>query len=122
MVIDDAGWLREQVDELTETQEMRRAHPWAVDDAPADYVDSQLRAFSGSKFRSLVSRASGRSARTALKPIGTASPMGSARRASPIWRVLWQSAAASRPQLIVNLRPSRSTLSAVSRMVFFAVM
>ena len=45
--IDDAAWLRAFVERLTGTQEGRRAHPWAVSDAPADYIDTMLRAIVG---------------------------------------------------------------------------
>lgn len=46
-VIDDTGWLRRQVVDLTAMQEGRRAQPWSVDDAPADFIDAQLRALVG---------------------------------------------------------------------------
>ncbi|MCU0969681.1 MAG: FMN-binding negative transcriptional regulator [Rubrivivax sp.] len=45
--IDDAPWLRELVGRLTDHQESARATPWAVDDAPADYVQQMLRAIVG---------------------------------------------------------------------------
>ena len=46
-VIDDAVWLRRLVGELTERHEGQRAAPWKVDDAPADYIDTMLRAIVG---------------------------------------------------------------------------
>ncbi|MFJ2992061.1 FMN-binding negative transcriptional regulator [Pandoraea sp. NPDC087047] len=46
-VIDDAAWLRRLVGDLTQSQEQGRAAPWAVEDAPADYVDSMVRAIVG---------------------------------------------------------------------------
>ncbi|MCC6948262.1 MAG: FMN-binding negative transcriptional regulator [Bradyrhizobiaceae bacterium] len=46
-VIDDAGWLRKNVDELTRAREHARPVPWNVDDAPPDYVAAQLRAIVG---------------------------------------------------------------------------
>lgn len=46
-VIDDAAWLRAQLDELTLAQETHRPSPWAVDQAPADFVAQQLRAIVG---------------------------------------------------------------------------
>ncbi|NUZ04481.1 FMN-binding negative transcriptional regulator [Piscinibacter koreensis] len=46
-VIDDPAWLRRLVTRLTERHEGTRAAPWAVDDAPADYVDALLRAIVG---------------------------------------------------------------------------
>jgi transcriptional regulator len=45
--IDDAEWLRRLVTRLTERHEAGRAAPWAVSDAPADYVDTMLRAIVG---------------------------------------------------------------------------
>ena len=45
--IDDAGWLRTLVGRLTERHESRRAAPWAVTDAPPDYIDTMLRAIVG---------------------------------------------------------------------------
>jgi transcriptional regulator len=44
---DDPEWLREAVTLLTDLHEGRRAEPWAVTDAPAAYVDQQLRAIVG---------------------------------------------------------------------------
>ncbi|MEO8756789.1 MAG: FMN-binding negative transcriptional regulator [Devosia sp.] len=46
-VFEDAGWLRTQIDELTRSQESARHEPWAVSDAPARYVDAQLRGIFG---------------------------------------------------------------------------
>lgn len=43
----DADWLREAVTRLTETHEGSRDEPWAVSDAPADYIDKQLKAIVG---------------------------------------------------------------------------
>jgi transcriptional regulator len=44
---EDPEWLRAAVTLLTEQQEGGRAEPWAVTDAPAPYVDKQLRAIVG---------------------------------------------------------------------------
>lgn len=46
-VHDDPEWCRAAVTLLTELQEGSRAEPWAVTDAPATYVDKQLRAIVG---------------------------------------------------------------------------
>ena len=46
-VIDDAGWIRQQLDELTASQEAGRPHPWKVSDAPADYIEKMLGAIVG---------------------------------------------------------------------------
>jgi transcriptional regulator len=41
-VVDDVGWLRSHVEALTQEHEERREAPWAVGDAPADFVDQLL--------------------------------------------------------------------------------
>ena len=46
-VIEDAGWLRKFVGGLTDRFEAARAQPWAVTDAPEDFVAMQLRAIIG---------------------------------------------------------------------------
>ena len=43
----DEAWLAQQVEELTRTLEQRRDKPWAVQDAPADFVAMQRRAIVG---------------------------------------------------------------------------
>ena len=45
--VDDREWLRAFVTRLTDTFEKDRAEPWKVTDAPADYVDAQLKAIVG---------------------------------------------------------------------------
>ena len=46
-VIEDAGWLRAQIEALTGLMEAPRAEPWAVSDAPAPFVGSQIRGIVG---------------------------------------------------------------------------
>lgn len=46
-VFKEADWLRTQVESLTDQQETSRNEPWAVTDAPADFVDRQLRGIVG---------------------------------------------------------------------------
>lgn len=46
-VIHDTEWLRTNVERLTRAHESERAAPWAVDDAPPEYVAAQLRAIVG---------------------------------------------------------------------------
>ena len=51
-VIDDAGWLRSFVEQLTDRHEARRqqatgAAPWKVSDAPAAYIDRLVKAIVG---------------------------------------------------------------------------
>jgi transcriptional regulator len=43
----DPEWLRAFVTRLTSAHESGREHPWAVTDAPPDYIDGQLRAIVG---------------------------------------------------------------------------
>ncbi len=45
--IDDAKWVRDLVERLTQTHEAQRAVPWAVSDAPDDYIETMLRAIVG---------------------------------------------------------------------------
>jgi transcriptional regulator len=45
--IDDKAWLRAFVTRLTERHEGSRTAPWAVSDAPADYVETMLGAIVG---------------------------------------------------------------------------
>ncbi len=43
----DDAWLGQQIEELTRTLEQRREAPWAVGDAPADFIAMQRRAIVG---------------------------------------------------------------------------
>lgn len=44
---EDGPWLHEHVSQLSNRHERDQAQPWAVDDAPDDYIESQLRAIVG---------------------------------------------------------------------------
>ena len=46
-VIDDREWLRAQIERLVRRHEARRAEPWAISDAPADFIEKQLAAIVG---------------------------------------------------------------------------
>ena len=46
-VIDDAAWLRRQIDDLTSHNERSRPAPWHVSDAPGPFVAAQLKAIVG---------------------------------------------------------------------------
>jgi transcriptional regulator len=46
-VIEDAGWLRAQVEALTTSREGLRAAPWQVGDAPEAFVGAQLKGIVG---------------------------------------------------------------------------
>ena len=45
--IEDAGWLKVQIEDLTRFNEAARAEPWAVSDAPAPFVDAMVRGIVG---------------------------------------------------------------------------
>ena len=47
VIHDDPVWLEAFVRRLTERHEAERDHPWAVDDAPREYIEGQLRAIVG---------------------------------------------------------------------------
>jgi transcriptional regulator len=47
VVRDDVAWLRELVTRLTQRHEATQARPWAVGDAPAEYIEAMLRAIVG---------------------------------------------------------------------------
>jgi transcriptional regulator len=44
---DDGAWVAQQIDDLTNENERSRPDPWAVGDAPADYVTGLQRAIVG---------------------------------------------------------------------------
>ena len=46
-VVDDASWLRAQLDDLTAHNEASFPEPWAVSDAPPDYIDRIMAAIVG---------------------------------------------------------------------------
>lgn len=46
-VHDDAAWVHQQISALTDQQEWRRTKPWAVEDAPPDYLDAMRRGIVG---------------------------------------------------------------------------
>src|SRR5262245_50811331 len=46
-VTEDRGWLRANVEALTNQLEAARESPWAVSDAPADYIEKMLSAIVG---------------------------------------------------------------------------
>jgi transcriptional regulator len=46
-VMNDEVWLRRQIEDLTHSRETLRPAPWAVDDAPADFVAMQMKAIVG---------------------------------------------------------------------------
>ena len=58
VVRDDLAWLMEIVRRLTDRHEARRPTGWSVDDAPPDYIESELRAIVGIELR--ISRLEGK--------------------------------------------------------------
>jgi len=57
-VIDDADWLLAQVQSLTSQHEAGRNQPWAVNDAPTNYIEKMLRGIVGLEIP--ISRLSGK--------------------------------------------------------------
>jgi len=51
VIHDDPGWVEANVRALAARHEAGRAHPWSVDDAPAPYIEGQLRAIVGVEIR-----------------------------------------------------------------------
>jgi transcriptional regulator len=50
-LIDDADWIFRQISALTAEHEATLPQPWAVSDAPADYIDKMLGAIVGIEIR-----------------------------------------------------------------------
>jgi transcriptional regulator len=46
-IIEDAAWLRAQIEALTAVHEGRRPAPWAVSDAPEPFIAAQMRGIVG---------------------------------------------------------------------------
>jgi transcriptional regulator len=46
-VIDDSGWLLDQLNALTARQESGRPEPWSTADAPESYIAAQLKGITG---------------------------------------------------------------------------
>ncbi len=46
-VIEDEGWLRQQIGALTQSRERGRPAPWSVEDAPPEYVSAQIKGIIG---------------------------------------------------------------------------
>lgn len=51
VVHDDHAWVDAAVRRLTDRHEQQRVEPWSVADAPADYIDGQLRGIVGIEVR-----------------------------------------------------------------------
>jgi transcriptional regulator len=51
VVHDDREWVERNVRALVARHEGRRRDPWSVDDAPAEYIEGQLRAIVGVEIR-----------------------------------------------------------------------
>lgn len=57
-LIDDAAWLLQQIDDLTNSREQVRREPWQVNDAPEAFVASQIKGIIGVEIP--VSRSEGK--------------------------------------------------------------
>ena len=78
-VIEDSAWLGRQVEALTGSMERQRAEPWAVSDAPAAFVATQLKAIVGieieiqlieGKWKASQKPAGSGSGRRGVRPVG----------------------------------------------------
>ena len=58
--IDDSAWVRSHVEALTHEHEGKRDPPWAVTDAPAEFVEKMVAAVVGIEISITRCRASGR--------------------------------------------------------------
>ena len=82
-VVDEAPWLHALVSRLTAWQEAGQAQPWAVSDAPHDYVQQMLRAIVGIEIplTSLIGKWKVSQNRSAADRIGTAEGLAAAHPA-----------------------------------------
>ncbi len=46
-IVEDAAWLRRLLEDLTHAQEGRRGQPWSMGDAPAEFIDAQMKIIIG---------------------------------------------------------------------------
>lgn len=46
-IVDDKGWIAQQIRDLTVSREAARAEPWAVSDAPAAFIEAQIKGIIG---------------------------------------------------------------------------
>ena len=46
-ILDDPDWLRTQIQDLTASQEHKRATPWSVNDAPEPFISGQIKSIIG---------------------------------------------------------------------------
>lgn len=54
----DADWLKSHVGELTAKHESTFSHPWKITDAPAEYIDAQVKGIAG--FEMMIERIEGK--------------------------------------------------------------
>jgi len=47
LIVEDTGWLKRQLCDLTKSQEELRSLPWDVSDAPSDYIATQMKSIIG---------------------------------------------------------------------------
>lgn len=97
--VDDAPWLRALVGLLTDTHEAPRAQPWAVDDAPADYVQQMLRAIVGIRIplQSLVGKWKVSQNRDPADRAGVAAGLGAVTSSQPMAALVRDTAAPKEP-------------------------
>ena len=80
-VRDDAQWVLRQIRQLTRQQEQGRDLPWAVDDAPSDYIDRLAGALVGLEIR--IHRMEGKNKASQNQPSANQSSLLSALKDEP---------------------------------------
>ncbi|OGA52561.1 MAG: transcriptional regulator [Betaproteobacteria bacterium RIFCSPLOWO2_12_FULL_63_13] len=50
-IVEDPVWIRAHLEEMTGRQEAKRRDPWALTDAPADYIEKMMSAIVGLEIR-----------------------------------------------------------------------
>jgi transcriptional regulator len=78
--IEDASWLRGQIESLTDDHERERIHRWRISDAPEDYIAGMVRAIVGFEIpvSSIVAKFKGSQNRSAADRAGVAEALRAA--------------------------------------------
>ncbi len=80
-VMETSDWLLEQVTAMTSAQEAERAEPWAVGDAPADFLAGQMKGIVGVEIN--ITRIEGKWKVSQNRPEGDRRGVAAGLRASP---------------------------------------
>ncbi len=88
--IEDAGWLRDHLDRLTELNEQPRDEPWAVSDAPDTFIDGLARAIVGLRMtvKDLQGKWKMSQQRSEADRLGTIAGLESTERGKDVARIM----------------------------------